>query len=264
MRIPDIDRSLERGKGERCVFSGTVLFVEMFEGNGICITRNGTQNVTYTNRKTLLNNDMLIYTRYVNTDMKTDQLLYTDETWVNTHHTKDYIWVDSDGKGGWKVPSGKGQRLIVAHAGGVEGWVEGADLVFKSKTNLADYHDEMNNQHVMEWLTQQLLPNVPPNSVIVLDNATYHSKLKDKPPTTANKRDEIKDWLRLHGIHFEDHEIKRTLLEKVRQNRPEPLYLTDEAARDKGHTVLRLPVAHCELNPIELAWASSQGIRSTT
>ena len=37
-------------------------------------TRNGTQNVTYTNRKTLLSNDMFIYTRYVNTDMTTDQL----------------------------------------------------------------------------------------------------------------------------------------------------------------------------------------------
>ena len=60
--------------------------------------------------------------------------------------------MDSDGKGGWKVPSGKGQRLLVAHAGGVEGWVEGADLVFKSETNS---DDEMNNQHFMEWLTMQ-------------------------------------------------------------------------------------------------------------
>ena len=32
--------------------------------------------------------------------------------------------MDSDGKGGWKVPSRKGQRLIVVYAGGVEGWVE--------------------------------------------------------------------------------------------------------------------------------------------
>ena len=42
---------------------------------------------------------------------------------MNAHHTQEYIWVDSDGRGGWKVPSGKGQRLIVVHAGGVEGWV---------------------------------------------------------------------------------------------------------------------------------------------
>ena len=65
-------------------------------------------------------------------------LIYTDETWVNAHHTNEHIWIDSDGSGGWKVPSCKGQRLIVLHAGGVEGWVEGADLVFRSKTNSAD------------------------------------------------------------------------------------------------------------------------------
>ena len=65
-----------------------------------------------------------------------------DETWVNPHHSNDYIWIDSDGKGGWKVPSGKGVRLIVLHAGGENGWVDGVDLVFKSKTNSADYHDE--------------------------------------------------------------------------------------------------------------------------
>ena len=65
-------------------------------------------------------------------------LVYTDKTWVNALHTNNYIWVDSDGKGGWKVPSGKGQRLIVVHTGGVEGWVDGAGLVFRSKrTQLA-------------------------------------------------------------------------------------------------------------------------------
>ena len=41
--------------------------------------------------------------------------------------------MDYDGKVGWKVPSGKGQRLIVVHAGGVEGWVDGADLVLNPR-----------------------------------------------------------------------------------------------------------------------------------
>ena len=158
------------------------------------------KRATYTNKNIII----LIY-KIREYRHENRPIIYTDETWVNAHHTKDYVWVDGDGKGGWKVPIGKGQRLIVVHAGGVEGWVEGADLVFLSKTNSADFYDEMNNQHFMEWLTQQLLPNVPPNSVIVLDNATYQNKLKDKPPTTANKRDEIKDWLRQHGIHFDDH-----------------------------------------------------------
>ena len=184
-------------------------------------------------------------------------LIYTDETWVNAHHTNEYIWFDSDGKGGWKVPSGKGQRLIVLHAGGVEGWVEGAILVFRSKTNSADYHDEMNSQHYMEWLTGQLLPVLDKPTVIILDNASYHNK-QDKPPTSNDRKDDIRKWLDEHNIQYSQTDIEKTLLQLVKQHRPAPLYLTDEAIHNMGHTVLRLPVAHCELKPIEV-WASVKG-----
>ena len=52
----------------------------------------------------------------------------------------------------------------------------------------------------------------------------------------------------------------KTILEKVKQHSSEgPLYFTDEAANKHGHTALKLPVAHYELNPIELAWASVKG-----
>ena len=36
-------------------------------------------------------------------------------------------------------------------------------------------------------------------------------------------------------------------------------FVTNEIARRHGHAVLRSPVAHCELNPIELAWSQVQG-----
>ena len=111
------------------------------------------------------------------------------------------------------MPSGRGQRLIVVHGGGEEGWIEGADLVFRSKTNSPDYHDEMNSEHYMEWFTKQLLPNVPDTAVIVVDNATYHNKQKDKPPTTANKKDEIKHWLDEHNIQYNVTDIKNTILQ---------------------------------------------------
>ena len=26
-------------------------------------------------------------------------IIYTGETWVNAHHTKEYLWVDTDGRG---------------------------------------------------------------------------------------------------------------------------------------------------------------------
>ena len=136
-------------------------------------------------------------------------IIYTDETWVNTHHCKEQISVNVDGKGGWKVPSGKGQRLIVVHAGEVEGWVPGTDLVFRSKTNSADYHDEMNSEHFIKLFRQKLLLNIPPTSVIVLENTSYHNKQKDKPrpPTTANRKNDIKRWLDKHNKNI----ITRTL-----------------------------------------------------
>ena len=74
------------------------------------------------------------------------------------------------------MPSGKGQQLIVVHAGEVEGWVLGTDLVFRSKTNSPDYHDKMNSEHFIEWFRQKLLLNIPPISVIVLENTLYHNK----------------------------------------------------------------------------------------
>ena len=141
---------------------------------------------------------------------KKKTLIYMDQTLVNTHHMNEYIWVDSDGKGGWKVASGKGQGLIVVHAGGAEGWVQGGDLVFRSKTNSADYHNEMNSEHFMEWFAKQLLPNIPTNSVIILDNATYHNKQKDKPLITGNRKDKIKKWLDERNIHYCDTDIKNT------------------------------------------------------
>ena len=60
----------------------------------------------------------------------------------------------------------------------------------------------------IEWLTEQLLPNIHDNSVIVLSNATYHNKLKDKPPTMADRKEIIRNWLRQYGIDFQDHELK--------------------------------------------------------
>lgn len=85
---------------------------------------------------------------------------------------------------------------------------------------------------------ETLLPNIPQHSVIILDNATYHNQQKDKPPTTANRKDDIKKWLNEHNIEYNDKDIKKTLLDKVRQHRPTPIYLTDEAALQHGHAAL--------------------------
>ncbi|CAH0719092.1 unnamed protein product, partial [Brenthis ino] len=46
------------------------------------------------------------------------------------------------------------------------------------------------------------------------------------------------------------------LLEIVNKNKPEPVYSVDAILTGLGHKILRLPPYRCDLNPIEMVWAS--------
>ena len=46
----------------------------------------------------------------------------------------------------YRRPSGKGNRLIILHAGSENGWLLHADLVFEAKKTSGKYHDEMNSE----------------------------------------------------------------------------------------------------------------------
>ena len=80
------------------------------------------------------------------------QRVYLDETWVNQNHSKNYCWESNDGKGGLKVPTGKGRRLILCHAGSASGFIPECKWLFRSKgkDNNADYHNEMNGDSFRE------------------------------------------------------------------------------------------------------------------
>ena len=62
-------------------------------------------------------------------------------------------------------------------------------------------------------------------------------------------------WLENHGISYDSKDLKADLLAKIVAAQPKTVYLTDKAAESEGHEVVCLPVAHCELNIIKLAWA---------
>ena len=80
-------------------------------------------------------------------------VVYQDETWANARDSVEKMWVEDDPVvsggtiGGVRKPAGKGNRLIILHAGGENGWVNSAGLVFQSKKATADYHDEMTAAH---------------------------------------------------------------------------------------------------------------------
>ncbi|KAF2901916.1 hypothetical protein ILUMI_04272 [Ignelater luminosus] len=89
------------------------------------------------------------------------------------------------------------------------------------------------------------------NSVIVLDNAPYHSRKMEKIPTSGWKKSDIQDWLRSNQIKFDDCLLKVELLAIVNEHKK----IIDKMAKSQNKIVLRLPPYHCELNPIELIWA---------
>lgn len=188
------------------------------------------------------------------------QIIYLDETWINASHTNSKCWVDSKGQGGFPTPVGKGQRLIIVHAGSANGFVKDAKLSFIAKNDTGDYHNEMNSKHFEEWITDKVFPNIPQNSVIVMDNASYHSTRSEKIPTSNSLKADMQEWLTKNNISFSKSLKKPQLYDIIKMYKPRKIqYRIDNLAKDKGHEILRLPPYHCDLNPEELIWANLKG-----
>ena len=103
-------------------------------------------------RTTLLATVRRMGFRYKRRNKKVSYMIVNlDDTWLNAHHTHEHCWLDSDGRGGIRVPSGKGGRLMILHAGSEHGWIPNAALILSGKKGSGDYRDEMNTKHFMEW-----------------------------------------------------------------------------------------------------------------
>lgn len=168
------------------------------------------------------------------------------------------MWTDDTAHSATKVPEGKGERLIICHAGTSNGFVQNSLLAFKSKKT-GEYHEDMNAEVFTEWF-QIMLNNLEEPSIIIMDNAPYHSVQLNKPPTMSNKKSELIEWLKANNIEAGKSMLKVELINLVKLNKPQsPIYKLDEMARVCGHEVLRLPPYHCQYNAIELLWAQVKG-----
>jgi transposase len=228
------------------------------------IHRLGFKYVKFNYRKILLERVDLIAARqdFLRKLKKIDRkkCIYLDETWVNQNDARSKGWQDGTTYTIPKLPTGKGKRLIILHAGGINGFVKNGLLVFQSKKDCSDYHGEMNYEVFKEWFEKQLLPNIPQKSVIIMDNAPYHSVIKNKAPTMASSKADMIQWLKNNNIEIEPNLFKAELYNIIKLNKPNKVtYKIDEIAKSHGHEVLRLPAYHCELNPIELIWAQVKG-----
>lgn len=186
-------------------------------------------------------------------------IIYTDESYVDSSHSSNKSWSDGSTKG-LKKPISKGQRVVIVNAGSEAGFVPNALLLFKAGTKTGDYHDNMNFDNYEKWIRCQLLPNLPPNSVVVVDNASYHNKQSDPAPTANARKGEMKKWLQEKGIPYSEYMLKPQLHKIIKLHKEQhKTYTIDKILTEHGHTVLRLPPYHPDLNAIEMAWASVKG-----
>lgn len=104
------------------------------------------------------------------------------------------------------------------------------------------------------WFEEKLLKNLENPSLIVLDNASYHTREEEKFPTSSWKKEDLRKWLSEKNIEHEHLVLKAELLNKCKEHITEKKFVVDQMALKYGHEVLRLPPYHCQYNPIELVW----------
>lgn len=181
--------------------------------------------------------------------------VYLDESYINKNHSKDSSWFSVEDDNIICKPTGKGDRLIIINAITNDGWVPGAKHVFKAKKKTTDYHSSMNWKVFSEWFQECLLPNIPENSIIIMDNAKYHNVLSEETfPQKKHSILQLRYWLYNNRIPTTEDMLKEELYQLCLEIAPKPTYALDAIASEKGHTILRTPPYHPELQPIETCW----------
>ena len=123
--------------------------------------------------------------------------------------------------------------------------------MFKAGTKTGDYHSNMNSENYEKWVRTQLIPNLPNNSVVIVDNASYHNRLDEAAPSFNARKAVMEAWL---------HEREISYCQLICQHKEKlKKYFIDTIFSKYGHTVLRLPPYHPDLNPIEMVWATIKG-----
>ena len=128
----------------------------------------------------------------------------------------------------------------------------------------------MNATSFEEWFEEKPLPALPPNTLIVMDNASYHrywvilfevltagccsSCHLEQLPAQKWKKAELKEWLDKYGNYFScelfsdfcdiyalgilypEKALNKDIWEIFKESKPSSIYATDEIARKRYAT----------------------------
>jgi len=193
-------------------------------------------------------------------------IYYTDETCANKNMSVYRSWNDGNLRSRLDQPSGKGGRIIIAHVCSREtGLLQGAGLSFLGKKSTSDYHKEMNGPFRLKWLEDDVFPKIS-DGVLVIDWAPYHVTLTDdaRLASTKMKKAKFAEWLVRHDAvphsclsqDCRQLKTKADMKAEADKHRPAPRYQVQDLARRFNVKILISPVAHPELNPIEIVWGT--------
>ena len=92
----------------------------------------------------------------------------------------------------------------------------------------------MTAKHFEEWFATKLLSNVQPNSLIVMDNASYHSRRSVPLPVKSWTKRRMQEWLEAKGIEYPKKEVKARLFDLIKRQNPSARYVVDDLAEAAG------------------------------
>lgn len=157
----------------------------------------------------------------------THVLVFTDESYVHSHHSKKKLWFRPSSLTANDVQGdSRGVRLILIHAMTLSGMlhVDGiepsniltelystAELIFNEVcvdgVTPADYHNTINGEKWVGWMQTRLFPAFAAlfpgkKMILVLDNAKYHHHrgVDWFSPSAQKHRGVLADWLRQNQV----------------------------------------------------------------
>jgi predicted O-methyltransferase YrrM len=73
----------------------------------------------------------------------------------------------------------------------------------------------MNTELFTNWFINHFINYLEEGSIIVMDNASYHSAVLNKAPSTNSRKSEIVDWLKKKNITVDPTKTRAELLQRV-------------------------------------------------
>lgn len=207
------------------------------------------------------------------------RIVYMDESYIHHHYSahNDSIYDPTDPEPTERKRGYKGSRYCFVGAivsrnpsvsAGQGTLVDEAHFlldtldIFRGGKQKKDYHAMFDHEYFAGWMKKLLAALEKLNirqTVIVMDNAKYHTVLPDAIPRKSWKKAKLLQYCNDNGMAVEPTDSRATIWESIAPRVASAQPLIVEMARSAGHDVLFSPPHYSDLQPIETVWAIVKG-----